>query len=156
MLCWREFEEATPGIAAAGKSLLYHPDRGEVGLLATVDTSGSPRVAPVCPIFTTQGIYLLVGAATPKRRHLDLDGRYALHAQVGADDREFQIRGTCRRVEASDEIEQVLAAITFESFAADDPIFELLIDRALWVSWDSGQGAVKRSWRADQSTVRQP
>jgi hypothetical protein len=150
MLRWREFEEATPGIAAVGKSLLYHPDRGEVGLLATVDTSGSPRLAPVCPVFTTQGIYLLAGVATPKRRHLDLDGRYALHAQVGADDQEFQIGGTCRRVEVRNEIAEVLAAITFESFAADDPLFELLIDRALWVSWDSAQGAVKRSWRIDQ------
>lgn len=148
MLSWNDFEKAAPEIAQVGRSLLYHPDRGEVGILATVDGSGRPRVAPVCPIFCAAGVYLSIGAHTPKLNDLENDGRYALHALVGADDLEFQMSGSARRVTQPAEHERVVAAIPFPSFDAADPIFELRIDRALAVTWpERTTRGRKRAWR---------
>ncbi|MEQ8859205.1 MAG: pyridoxamine 5'-phosphate oxidase family protein [Pseudomonadales bacterium] len=149
MITWSEFETAAPDIARTGRSLLDHPGRGEVAILATVDLQGRPRLSPVCPIFCHSGVYLSVGAHTPKSGHLQRDGRYALHAQVGADDLEFQISGMARLVESKVERDAVVAAIPFPSFDASDPIVELLIDRALVVTWpDRTTRGVKTVWRA--------
>ena len=147
-LSWPEFERAAADIAAIGKGLLYHADRGEVGILATVDSAGRPRVAPVAPIFCAAGLYLSVGAHTPKFAHLEHDQRYALHALVGADDLEFQIGGVVRRVEAADERDAVVAAIPFPSYDANDPIYELLIERALSVTWPQPGTSEKKTWTA--------
>ena len=87
------------------------------------------------PIFCEEGIYLSVGSHTPKVRHLESNRRYALHAIVGADDLEFQIAGTARRVDSGAEHDAVVSAIPFPSYDASDPIYELLIQRALSVTW---------------------
>ncbi|MDA1075777.1 MAG: pyridoxamine 5'-phosphate oxidase family protein [Proteobacteria bacterium] len=84
MITWKQFAASAPKLAQTGLKHLYHPEQGEVGLLATVNAEGLPSIAPVCPIFADDGVYLLVAAASPKRRHLDQHGAYALHAQVGA------------------------------------------------------------------------
>lgn len=146
---WGEFEAAAPDLAGVGRSLLYRPDRGEVAILATVDQAGHPRVAPVSPIFCDDGIYLSVGGHTPKVRHLRADGRYALHALVGADDLEFQMSGVARLVTDATEHEKVVAAIPFPSYDAEDPIFELTIERALVVTWpEQGTRGQKQPWMA--------
>ena len=132
---WHDFEKAAPDIAQIGKNFLYKPDRGEVAIFATVDLTGRPRVAPVSPIFSAQGVYVSVGAHTPKRSHLERNGLYAMHALVGVDDLEFQISGNARYVESDVEHKTVVSAIPFPSYDADDPIYELLIDRALVVTW---------------------
>ena len=150
MVTWKEFEAAAPAIAGVGKRLLYHPERGEVGILASVDAHGRPRVAPVCPIFCNEGVYLSVGAHTPKARHLKENGAYALHALVGADDLEFQMSGSARLVEEASEHREVVAAIPFPSFDASDPMFELLIDRALVVTWP------ERTTRGEKSVFNAP
>ena len=145
---WSQFEQAAPGIAGAGRALLYHPERGEVAILATVDAAGQPWVAPICPIFAGDGIYVLAGAATPKAAHLSANGRYALHAMVGADDTEFQIRGAARQVQDEEERRRIIDAITFDSFDSGDPIYEFLIDRALAVTWPEPGVAKKRVWKS--------
>jgi len=132
---WHDFEKAAPNISRIGKRLLYSPNTGEVAILATVDGTGRPFVAPVCPIFCEEGVYLLAGSHTPKVRHLERNGLYALHALVGGDDLEFQIAGTVRRVESGAEHDAVVSAIPFPSYDANDPIYELLIERALCVTW---------------------
>lgn len=146
MLRWDELADLQPELATAGKRLLYHPDHGEVGLLATLDRLGAPRLAPVCPIFASRGIYLLIGAGTPKRQDIDRNPRYALHAQIGASDEEFQIRGHASAVEEPAQIRAVLNAITFSSYDPEDPLYELRISQALWVTWQDG-AAAKHSWR---------
>ncbi len=146
---WGAFEDANGELAAVGRQLLYRSDRGEVGILATVDARGRPRLAPVCPIFTGPGIYLSVGAHTPKAADLARNPVYALHAQVGADDLEFQIRGRARRVDDHDERSSVVSAIPFPSYDPDDPIFELLIERSLVVTWPQRTTrGHRRSWQA--------
>lgn len=149
MIRWAEFARAAPQMARIGKQLLYHSGRGEVAILATVDHHGLPRVAPVSPIFYERGIYLSVGAHTPKARHLGRNGHYAMHALVGEDDLEFQISGSARPVVASDEQKGVVAAIPFPSFNASDPIFELLIDHAVVVEWPERTTRGKKTvWRS--------
>lgn len=146
---WGHFEAAAAELAAVGRQLLHRPDRGEVGILATLDDRGRPRLAPVCPIFIGEGIYLSVGAHTPKFGDLQRNPAYALHAQVGADDLEFQIRGDARQVEDRAERANVIAAIPFPSYNPSDPIFELLIRRALVVTWTEGAtGRQKQIWCA--------
>lgn len=152
MLRWKAFAASAPDIAATGIRHLYRPDHGEVGLLATVDALGNPRIAPVCPIFTDDGIYLSVSAHTPKLRHLEQHGGYVLHAQVGADDEEFQISGEVRRVTQTCELQTVIEAIRFASYNTADPIFELLITRALTVTWPNPDGPVKTAWTAPGTT----
>ncbi|MDH3642738.1 MAG: pyridoxamine 5'-phosphate oxidase family protein [Gammaproteobacteria bacterium] len=149
MISWQAFAASAPAIAEVGRRHLYRPDQGEVGLLATVDRAGNPGLAPVCPIFTTEGVYLSVAAHTPKQRDLQAHGGFALHAQVGADDEEFQIRGRVRYVEDPDERQRVIDAITFPSYNASDPIFELLISHALAVTWPRADAPIRNRWRAE-------
>ncbi|MGE0621170.1 MAG: pyridoxamine 5'-phosphate oxidase family protein [Pseudomonadales bacterium] len=146
---WAAFESAAVDLAAIGRQLLYRHDGGEVGILATVDAHGHPRVAPVCPIFAGEGVYLSVVAHTPKARDLARNPSYALHAQVGADDLEFQIRGEARTVDDPGERIGVIEAIPFPSFDRNDPILELLIERALVVTWaERSTRRQKRIWQA--------
>lgn len=144
---WSEFAAGAPALAVLGRQLLQRPDQGIAAILAT-ESSVGPGVAPVCPIFALDGVYLLVGSATPKHRQLRRSGRYALHAPVGADDLEFQIRGRARLVQSAETRNVVLATIPFPSFNPTDPIYELLIERALSVSWPQPGIPEKQSWRA--------
>jgi hypothetical protein len=48
-------------------------------------------LAPVCPIFCEDHVYLSVGAGTPKKDDLRLRQHYVLHAFLGNNDEEFQI-----------------------------------------------------------------
>ena len=77
---------------------------------------------------------------------------YALHAFLGPNDEETQIGGSAREMIEPDERAAVHATIHFAAFGRDDPIFELRIERALWVYWEHfGQPdtrAVRRRWRA--------
>ena len=148
LLRWSEFYRAAPDIAAVGRRLLYRPDRGEVAILATVDCRGAPRVAPVCPVFAETGLYVLASAGTPKVPQLKRDPRYALHAQVGADDLEFQIAGRARLLDSTVERTDVLDAVPFDSFDPDDPIFELLIGSAVSVTWPAPDRPAKLRWAA--------
>ena len=137
MLGWREFEQVAPQIAEVGERLLYREKSGEVAILATIDGDGRPCVAPICPIFSDSGLYLLAAARTPKVRHLVARPTFALHALVGADDLEFQISGAACVVVEEEERAAVIADVPFSSFDPTDPIFELTFDRALAVVWPS-------------------
>ena len=77
MLTWGAFDAAQPQLAASGRALLYQFGVG-LGFLGTVRADGGPRVHPVCPILTDDGLYLFV-VASPKRADLVRDPRYALH-----------------------------------------------------------------------------
>ena len=148
---WSEFAAEAPELAEIGLGLLWRPDQGIAAILAT-ESPGGPHVAPVCPIFAQAGgqagLHLLIGADTPKHRHLRRSGRYALHAPVGADDLEFQIGGRAELVESAEMRAAVLDAVPFASFDPADPIYELLIERALGVSWPRAGVARKQVWRA--------
>src|SRR6476659_3904604 len=93
MLTWGQFAAEQPDLVETGRALLYRVGLG-LGFLATVRADGGPRVHPVCPILTDDGMYLFV-VASPKRADLRRDPRYALHAfPVPESEDAFYIAGT--------------------------------------------------------------
>src|SRR4051812_7195707 len=111
---WTQFRRAAPTFAAAGIRLLTQPDGVAIAFLATI--SERLHLAPVCPIFCDDDIYLSVGRATPKRRDLDADARWVLHAFLGANDEEFRIEGLAARANDEAERDRVHRAIRFGAF----------------------------------------
>jgi hypothetical protein len=75
---WGEFERAEPGLAEAGRALLYQFGVG-LAFLATVRRDGGPRVHPMCPLIHDGGLYAFI-VPVPKQADLHRDGRYALHS----------------------------------------------------------------------------
>lgn len=78
MASWSEFAAAEPELAAAVRALLQQYGPG-MGYLATVRADGGPRVHPVSPVITDEGLYCFV-VSSAKRHDLERDGRYALHS----------------------------------------------------------------------------
>jgi hypothetical protein len=150
MTSWSDFASARPAFAEAGARLFRQYG---VALLATVADDGSPRMAPVCPVLSGDHLYLIVAAATPKARHLRRDSGYALHAFLGANDEEFQVRGDAVLVESEEERSQVHRAAAF-SFKREDPIFRLSVEHSLWCHWERvGQPdtkAIRQRWSAQR------
>lgn len=149
---WEAFAAQAPEMAAAARRL-FGEDRGDaIGFLATVAADGRPHLAPVCPVFCEGRLYLSVAAASPKRRDLEADGRFVLHAFLGEADEELQLAGRGVRVDDASERAAVHAAIRF-TFRPDDPVFRLGLERALHAWWERpgqpGTRAVRRRWRAD-------
>ena len=150
MTSWAEFEASAPDFAQAGRRLFAGADGLPIGFLATVTSDGRPHLSPVCPIFCAGDLYLSAGGSTPKVSDLRVSGTYALHAFLADGDEEFQVAGRATEVEDEAERAAVHAAIPFEAFNREDPIFRLSIDRALWVYWErAGQPdtkAIRKRW----------
>jgi hypothetical protein len=149
MADWAAFAHEAPELAAAGLRLLGETRQDAIGLLASVGADGTPHLAPVCPVFCGGALYLSVAARSPKRRDLEADGRYVLHAFLGEGDEEFQVAGRAARVADPEERARVHRAIRFV-FQRDDPLFRLDVARVLHVAWERpgqpGTRAVPRRW----------
>lgn len=78
MITWGEFARAEPELASFGARRLGVPP----AYLATVRRSGAPRVHPVTPIITLEGLFVFMEPTSPKGRDLRERGRYALHNGV--------------------------------------------------------------------------
>ncbi|MEU3454899.1 pyridoxamine 5'-phosphate oxidase family protein [Micromonospora sp. NPDC006766] len=78
MASWSEFAADEPRLADEIRLLLQQYGPG-FGYLATVRADGGPRVHPISPVITDEGLYCFV-IDSPKRRDLERDGRYALHS----------------------------------------------------------------------------
>ena len=78
MASWSDFATAEPTLAAGIRALLQQYGPG-LAYLATVRGDGGPRVHPVSPVLTDEGLYCFI-VDSPKRRDLERDGRYALHS----------------------------------------------------------------------------
>ena len=59
---WQELQEHQPELAAFGQRRFG----SRVAYLATVDADGSPRVHPVTPIVTPQGLTVFMEPTSPK------------------------------------------------------------------------------------------
>ena len=118
MASWSVFAARAPELAHAGRRLHEGPDGVAVAYLCTSARDGSPRVAPVCPIFALGDLYVCATTQSPKRRDLERDGRFCLHAALGANDEEFQVSGRAQRVLDGAEI----ASVHGSSEAPDSPL----------------------------------
>ena len=126
---WREFAAASPDLAAAG---VRHLDRAAgAAFLATVrGVDGAPRIHPVTVGIVDGGLYVFL-LDSAKRRDLEVDGRYALHApQAKAEPDEFSIRGRARLIPTGDLRARVADGWFFE---VDDTywLFELQVQTAI-------------------------
>ena len=138
MLTWKEFSDARPDLAEGGRALLYQWDVG-LGFLSTVRKDGGPRVHPMCPCISGDGIYGVIEPHGPKRFDLERDGRYALHCFPPANNEDaFYITGRVRRVEDGDERESVRKTFWAERGQDEAPpqaegqvVFEFLIETCL-------------------------
>jgi hypothetical protein len=103
---WSTFFSESPRLAADVRTLFLQYGQG-FGYLATVRRDGGPRVHPVSPVFADGGLFCFV-LPSPKRRDLDRDGRYALHAYPPEhSDDEAYLAGRARPVTDERQLERV-------------------------------------------------
>lgn len=97
MVSWLEFTHLQPEMAAAGSGLLYDVGVG-LAFLATVRRDGGPRLHPMCPVISDDGMFAFI-VPSPKQADLHLDGRFALHSFPMEDNEDaFYISGRARFV----------------------------------------------------------
>jgi hypothetical protein len=144
---WSQFSAASPSIAADVRALFEHYGQA-FGYLATVRHDGGPRVHPVSPVIAEGGLFCFV-LASPKRRDLERDGRYALHAYPAENsDDEAYLAGRARPV--TDEVQRArLARLHRASPDVDWRLYELDIEVAM-VTHREGttEPPAHRIWRA--------
>lgn len=139
MLTWTQLADERPDLTGEGRRQLYQWEIG-LGFLATVRPDGGPRVHPVCPVISDDGLHVLV-VAGPKQRDLRRDGRYALHGETYAPphhDDGFSVTGRAREVTDTSIGRRVRAHLLAERDQSvpwptidEDVLFELLIDGCL-------------------------
>ncbi len=129
MASWFEFAAAQPALAAGIRALLQQYGPG-MGYLATVRPDGGPRLHPVSPVITEEGLYCFV-VDSPKRRDLERDGRYALHSYPPEDsDDEAYLTGHAKPVDDPLVVAHLADALR-ASTQVDWRLFELCIDAAM-------------------------
>jgi hypothetical protein len=129
MATWSQFVTAVPHLASQVRGF-FEPVGQSLGYLATVRPDGGPRVHPVMPLVTGDGLFCFV-VRSPKRRDLERDGRYALHALPGEfGDHEAYLAGTAAAVTDLRRVDRL--ARTFRAAPDRDwMLFELRIDVAM-------------------------
>lgn len=129
MASWSEFRIARPRLAAAIRDLVHQYGPG-LGYLATVRADGAPRIHPVSPVVTDEGLYCFV-IDSPKRHDLDRDGRYALHAFPPEDtDDEAYVAGHARPVTDQARVARLAEALRAEP-AVDWRLYEFSVEVAM-------------------------
>jgi hypothetical protein len=103
-----------------------------MGYLATVRADGGPRVHPVAPIVSDEGLFCFV-IRSPKRSDLDRDGRYALHAFPPEEsDDEAHLTGRVRVVTDSAQRERLARTMRADP-DTDWKLYELSVESAMIV-----------------------
>jgi hypothetical protein len=154
MATWSEFAHAAPSLAAGVRGVFHQYGSG-LGYLATIRPDGGPRLHPVSPVVTDDGLFCCL-LDTPKRRDLERDGRYALHAYPPDDsDDEACVRGRALRV-ADESVVRRVAVLTRATPQVAWQLFALDIDTALLVRRPVGRGAaMAQVWHAPPGDGRE-
>jgi hypothetical protein len=129
MASWSKFAADEPRLAEAIRSLMQQYGPG-LGYLATVRADGGPRVHPVSPVITDEGLFCFV-VDSPKRHDLERDGRYALHSFPPEDsDDEAYLSGRANLVTDEARVAQLAGALR-ASPRVDWRLFEFTVDVAM-------------------------
>ncbi|MEU5963741.1 pyridoxamine 5'-phosphate oxidase family protein [Micromonospora parva] len=129
MASWSEFAADEPRLADGIRVLLQQYGPG-FGYLATVRADGGPRVHPVSPVITAEGLFCFI-IDSPKRRDLERDGRYALHSFPAEEsDDEAYVAGRARLVTDPVRVAQLAQSARAEP-QVDWRLFEFTIDVAM-------------------------
>jgi hypothetical protein len=143
---WSEFAAAASELAAFGAGRL----QAAPSYLATSGADGSPRVHPVTPILTTDGLYLFMEPTSPKGRDLQDRHVFALHNGVpdnSGTGGEFWVRGQGRAVTDAGVRAAVAAAAAYDP-AERYVLFELLVDEARCNGYGDVDLPAERRWPA--------
>jgi Pyridoxamine 5'-phosphate oxidase len=146
MVTWGEFAGVEPELASFGADRLGNSP----AYLATVRDDGAPRVHPVTPVVTADGLFVFMEPTSPKGRDLRERGRYALHNGVPDDDGsggEFFVSGTGHPVEDAAIRATVVEAATYEP-AERYLLFELQLGEARCNGYGDVPLPDHRHWRA--------
>jgi Pyridoxamine 5'-phosphate oxidase len=147
MTTWGAFAAAEPELAAFVAERL----RASPAYLATVRAGGAPRVHPVTPILTADGLYLFMEPASPKGADLRERSWFALHNGV-ADDAgtggEASVSGTGHPVDDAAVRTEVVAAA---SYVPDERyvLFELRPTEVRCNGYGDVTLPERRRWRAE-------
>ncbi len=145
-ISWGAFAEAEPELAAFGADRLG----AAVPYLATVRRDGTPRVHPVTPVLTADGLYVFMEPTSPKGRDLRERGRYSLHNGVPDTEGsggEFQVSGRGVIVEDPTTRANVVRSASY-SPADRYVLFELLVDEARCNGYGDVPLPAHRRWSA--------
>jgi hypothetical protein len=148
VLRWIDFAREAPDVARRGRELLFQRGEG-FAFLATIDAGGAPRLHPIVVVQEEGGLYAFL-TPSPKRRDLERDPRFALHAFPHPDrDDEFVIRGRAVRIEDPALLRQV--AQYFEA-GESHHLYEFLVGGALLAVYqEPGAPPRRAAWTADDS-----
>ena len=113
MTTWGDVVAAEPELAAFVAERL----QAAPAYLATVGADAMPRVHPVTPIVTTDGLYVFMEPTSPKGADLRRQGSFALHNAVpdnGGTGGEAAVRGTGHLIDDAGVRAAVVAAASYE------------------------------------------
>jgi hypothetical protein len=147
MTTWGEFATLEPGLAAFGVGRLT----AAPAYLATVRRAGMPRVHPVTPIATADGLFLFMEPASPKAADLRERRWYALHNGVPDNNGtggEFAVTGQARSID-DPEVRTAVADAAVYDPADRYVLFELLVSEARCNGYDDVTLPEHRRWSAD-------
>jgi hypothetical protein len=143
---WGAFARAVPELAAFGAARLAKPP----AYLATVRADGRPRVHPVTPVVTGEGLYVFMEPTSPKGADLRERGWCALHNGVpdnAGTGGEFAVSGTGVHVDDPAVRAVVVAAAAYEP-AERYVLFELLVGEARCQGYGDVPLPDVRRWRS--------
>jgi hypothetical protein len=147
MTTWGAFAVAEAELAAFVAERL----QAAPSYLATVRASGAPRVHPVTPIITADGLYLFMEPTSPKGVDLRERGWFALHngvADSAGTGGEATVSGTGHPVDG-DAVRAAVAAAASYDPADRYVLFELRPTEVRCNGYGDVTLPERRRWRAD-------
>jgi hypothetical protein len=137
VVSWLALAQREPDMAAQGKALLYQHGVS-LAFLATVRPDGRPRVHPMCPLITDEGLFAFI-VPSPKQGDLKRSGAYALHSfPCPTNEDAFYVTGraafvsdVARRDALAGQFVAEREAIGVAPPSADDALFEFDIESCL-------------------------
>lgn len=144
MISWGEFVKSESEMASFGAARIAE----RPAYLATVRKSGAPRVHPVTPILTNDGLFLFMEPASPKGRDLRERGWFALHNGVPDNEGsggEFYMSG---RGLAEEDAAVRLTAVQAAGYEPADNyvLFELKLSEARCKGYGDVELPARRRW----------
>lgn len=146
MTRWGRFHQLEPDLAVFAKQRLANAP----AYLATIRTNGSPRVHPITPIVTGQGLYVFMEPTSPKGADLRERSWYALHNRV--DDTagtggELLVSGRGRLIDDPDVRAVVTEASSYEP-ADRYVLFKLLVSEVRCNGYGDTPLPARRRWKS--------
>ncbi|GAA2626785.1 hypothetical protein GCM10010399_67900 [Dactylosporangium fulvum] len=145
MSSWADFAAAEPLLATAIRTLVCQYGPG-LGYLATVRPDGGPRIHPVSPVVTDDGLFCFV-LASPKRHDLDRDGRYSLHSFPATDSDDEAYLSGCATAVTDPAVIGPLARQMRAAPGVDWKLYELTVDVAMVVRHDTPTTSTRTVWK---------